>query len=213
VTKWSGEIYVDKISNEGNEDPFVFNDPWLYSFCHASQLRRQVWKDSYLQIGSTIIFASGQQADNSILSVDTIFLIGDIRKWTPKPNLQLPTLFEKHYKSKSSDLWKRHFNFPFVGQHDSVTHTYTAELWDEAKEKFSYLPLDSNGEKVSIPFNKLSTLLSNKIERKVKGKYPVLLSDNEIKNTLKAINDGTLTKVLRNIKVITLKPSSNKVKC
>lgn len=61
LANWNGDIFVDQIG-KGNEDPYVFNNPWLYSYCHASQLRRNRREDSYLQIGSTIIFASGQEA-------------------------------------------------------------------------------------------------------------------------------------------------------
>ena len=50
IKNWTGNVWVDCFRNgEGNEDPFVFNDPWLYSYCHASQLRRYSQKQSYLQ--------------------------------------------------------------------------------------------------------------------------------------------------------------------
>ena len=197
LTNWTGNICVDKVG-VGNEDPFVFNDPWLYSYCHASQLRRNFRKDSFLQLGSKIIFASGHQADKGILSVDTVFLVGDIQKWDSKP-LQLPLKYQPLFQNNKSDLWRRHFRFPFFGSHDTVSHTYEANLWNKNKGDFSFLPLDENENRISIPFDNFNTELLKKIAAKVKGKYPVLLSDNEIKIVAVQIENATATKVLRNI--------------
>lgn len=73
-TTWEGKICVDSIDN-GNEDPFVFSDPWLYSYCHATQLRRNPRKNgSYLQPMSKIFFVSGDCANNNLLTIDTLFL-------------------------------------------------------------------------------------------------------------------------------------------
>lgn len=201
VENWTGEIFVDKILN-GNEDPFVFNDPWLYSFCHASQLRRNVRKDSYLQIGSKIIFASGDQAENGYLCIDTVFVIGGIQFWGKSPLLSLPSNYLWLNDCKNSELWKRHFKFPFQGIHEKVTHTYEAELWQENKEEFSFLPIDENNNKISIPFSKFETVLENKIASKVDGKYPVLLNENEIKIICDEIDEVTKIKVLSNITIV-----------
>lgn len=194
--KWNGNIYVDTIGN-GNEDPFVFNDPWLYSYCHASQLRRNFRKDSFLQTGSKIIFASGQKANKGLLCIDTFFLIGNIQQWINKPFLQLPNKYQEYFNDNQSELWMRHFRFPFMGIHDKVSHTYEAELWDKNKSIFSFLPLDTNGERVTVSFDSLNKTLLNKILSKVKGKYPVLLTDDEINNILTLIESKTKTKVLK----------------
>jgi hypothetical protein len=63
---WRGNIWVDCIGI-GNEDPYIFNDTWLYSYCHASQLRKNRHWPSYLQTGSKILFVSGQHADKGYL--------------------------------------------------------------------------------------------------------------------------------------------------
>lgn len=63
--KWKGDIWVDAIGN-GNEDPFVFNSGWIYSYCHASQLRRRV-SENYLQKDSWLVFCSGDSANRGIL--------------------------------------------------------------------------------------------------------------------------------------------------
>lgn len=99
---WVGKVFVDKIF-VGNEDPFVFTDPWLYSYCHASQLRRQIRDDCYLQNESTILFCSGDDAEKGLLTCDTLFIIGSAEPWSKNP-LMLPTKFEIHFKNLKSQL-------------------------------------------------------------------------------------------------------------
>ena len=192
---WTGDIYVDKIAF-GNEDPFVFINPWVYSYCHASQLRRNVRNDSFIQTGSKLIFVSGQQADKGILCVDTVFLVGGIQRWGSNP-LQLPLKYQAHFRNNQSDLWRRHFRFPFHGSHNTVSHTYEAELWNKNKHNYSFLPLDENGDRVSVPFVNFNSAIINKIAGKVKGKYPVLLTENEINLVLMQIEKAAVTKVLK----------------
>ena len=199
--KWTGDIFVDRIGNN-NEDPFVFNDPWLYSYCHASQLKRKPSEGSYLQVGSKIIFASGDEADNGFLSVDTFFVIGEVQNWFNDPALGLPTKYNDHFKNNSSNLWRRHFRFPFYGIHKSVSHTYEAELWQADKSEYSFLPYDQYGAKVSISFDTLNNNLANKITSKVWGKYPVLLSDVEIDSISNYIEKFVTIKILGNIKSV-----------
>lgn len=199
LKNWSGKIYVDKIGI-GNEDPFVFNDPWLYSFCHATQLRRNFRHDNnYLQIGSKIFFVSGQQAEKALLTIDTVFLIGGVQPWDNKPTLQLPIKYQNHFGDNMSILWKRHFRFPFHGCHYTVSNTYEAELWQKNKTDYSFLPLDENNERISIPFDKFPEDLLRKITGKVKGKYPVLLSESEINMITIQLEKRVKTKVLNNI--------------
>jgi len=212
LKNWHGNIYVDKIGF-GNEDPFVFNDPWLYSYCHASQLRRNFrHNNNYLQTGSKIFFVSGQQADKGLLTIDTVFLIGGVQPWDNKPTLQLPIKYQNHFQDNMSILWRRHFRFPFHGNHDTVSHTYEAELWQKNKTDYSFLPLDENNERVSIPFDKFPDDLLNKIAGKVKGKYPVLLSECEKNMITTQIEKQVATKVLKNI-TSKLVMTSKKARC
>jgi hypothetical protein len=126
-------------------------------------------------------------------------VIGEIQKWSKDPVLGLPVKYQSHFKNKSSDLWRRHFKFPFDGTHASVSHTYEAKLWQIDESDFSFLPLDRYGTKVAISFDNLNNELANKIRGKVKGKYPVLLSDAEVNLISNRIQDFATIKVLRNI--------------
>jgi hypothetical protein len=212
LKNWSGNIYVDRIGI-GNEDPFVFNAPWLYSYCHASQLRRNFRQDNnYLQSGSKIFFVSGQQADQGLLTIDTVFLIGGVQPWDSKPTLHLPTKYQNHFQNNKSILWRRHFRFPFQGSHITVSHTYEAALWQENKTDFSFLPLNESNERVSVPFDEFPNDLLKKIAEKVKGKYPVLLTDSEINIIATQLEKRVTTKILK-ITASTLTVTSKKGRC
>jgi hypothetical protein len=196
-TDWRGVVHVDRVG-EGNEDPFVFHRHWLYSYCHATQLRRKKSSGPYVQPGSVLIFASGHSAEEGILSVDTVFVVGAARPWSSKP-LRLPKKYCDHFEVRSSPLWERHFKFPFQKIHTAVTHTYEAAMWEEEKSEFSYLPLAAPGKKAYVSFVQLGQQLASKIGEKVHGKYPVLLADSEAETILKQLESVTTIKVLRDL--------------
>jgi hypothetical protein len=68
IPNWLGDVWVDKPN--GNEDPFVFVEPWVYTYCYATQLRREPRQSSHIQPGSYLIFCSGDIADEHKLCVD-----------------------------------------------------------------------------------------------------------------------------------------------
>lgn len=194
---WNGKIWVDQVG-QGNEDPFVFHSSWIYSYCHASQLRRKETDSSHLQKGSKLIFVSGDSANNGSLLVDTVFEIADCHLWNRSP-LKLPVHYDLIFEKKESYLWNRHFKFPFLGIHRSVSHTYEARMWEKGLKHFSFLPLDEKGDRVEISVSSLSKILKHKILGKVDGKYPVLLETDEIQEVLDKIEDNCNTKVVGNI--------------
>jgi hypothetical protein len=202
-TAWEGKICVDCI-NKGNEDPFVFSDPWLYSYCHATQLRRTPREDDrYLQKDTVIFFVSGDCANKERLTIDTVFVIENALTWTKKPELTLPRKFQGI--NQDSPLWKRHLRFPFCGQHASVTHTYEArhhtDQETEVEAPFSFLPIAKNGNRVTIPFGELTKELVAKINKKISGKYPVLLTEAEMRTLFQLTKNIAATKVLKDIRI------------
>lgn len=201
--RWSGDIWVDAVGM-GNEDPYVFHDGWLYSYCHASQLRR-VPSGNYLQSGSWLIFCSGDFANKGVLCVDTVFEIAQAHEWTRRPRLAVPSKFKGYVKSNRS-LWNRHFAFPLEpnGPHDSVTHTYEATLGVNK----SFLPL-TKGVRTHVAFDMLPSAIASKISRKVKGKYPVNLTDAEVEKVVDLVRKKCDTQVLR---VISIRHSSQQGK-
>lgn len=126
-------------------------------------MRRNI-SDCYLQEGSCLIFCSGNSANNGILKVDTVFEVGKVHFWQHKPVLELPQQFAAHMGNGASELWRRHFKFPFQGIHKNVTHTYEAKI----ENSNSFLPL-TNGERTEIHFEELSSELRDKIQKKSVG--------------------------------------------
>jgi hypothetical protein len=199
IPNWQGEIYVDK-RYFGNEDPYVFNNPWIYSYCHATQLRRMPNPQKpYINKGSWLFFVSCQSANQRILKFDTIFLVDSIHPWIHNPNLQLPKKYQYLIANKRDPLYRRHFKFPFQGQHKTVTFTYEAQLWIQNLANFSFLPYIENGDRVSFPTIQLGKKLENKIINKLKGKYPVELDYNEAKTILQKVSQLSSLKVLSDI--------------
>jgi hypothetical protein len=187
--KWVGDIWVDAIGN-GNEDPYVFNNGWIYSYCHASQLRRNI-STNYLQKDSWLIFCSGDSANDGVLCVDTVFQIELVHEWIQTPHLAPPLGFKGVRKNKP-DLWNRHLKFPFQGQHSSVSHSYEAALGTNK----SFLPLKGNC-RVSLDFELIPLAIRNKIIRNVRGKYPVNLTESEASALVTLIRKRCDTQVLR----------------
>ncbi|WP_353123501.1 hypothetical protein [Dysgonomonas capnocytophagoides] len=204
ISNWKGIVWVDSVG-ASNEDPFVFNNPWLYSYCHATQLRRNIRKDVYVQPGSKIVFIKGSDADNGILTVDTVFIVDSVLLWGKHFNQpqEVPTKYLSIKNNRKSEAWERHFKYPFKKdrrEHINATHTYEAKLWSEDifENYYSFLPLDDTGERVSIPFQELPPSISIKLEEKRKGKYPVLLS-SEIDELIDLISAKTSIKVVKDI--------------
>ena len=129
---------------------------WIYSYCHATQLRRKPsLKFPYVTTGSYLFFCSGDAANRGLLEVDTVFLVDTVAEWPERKGL--PDLYGPHFENRQSDLWNRHFQFAFLRGHHEGRYTYVAKNWALNSEDYSFLPLNKTGERVSIRFTKLST--------------------------------------------------------
>lgn len=199
---WNGQIWVDGL--EGNQDPYVFNSGWLYSYCHATQLRRKPGHaEGWVQSGSWLFFCSGDKADQGNLVVDTVFLVAESHPWvrSKQPDLlNLPIKFQDHYEDSSSRLWNEHFCFPFQDQHCSVTYTYEATLWSPGRTIYSFLPYSKPEVLVNIPFSQLSPPVSQKLTKYRNGKYPIPLTDHEAINLVTRIKNMAEIQVVGGIK-------------
>lgn len=201
---WEGTVFVDTVCS-GNEDPFVFSNPWLYSYCHSSQLRRSSKNTPHLQTGSKLVFIDGEEADKGNFVVDTVFVVKDSLLWGKSlgPVQYLPTKYAHIMNDDSSELWNRHFKFPFFPSyaHKNVTHTYEADLWDDKKEIYSFLPLNSDGTVLSIPLLSLPISVQDLVEKKRRGKYPILIESCIINEIVTMINTAADIKVVKDIKL------------
>jgi hypothetical protein len=209
---WTGDVWVDQVGNgQGNEDPFVFNHPWMYSYCHATQLRRRPNAyGNYLQPSSYIIFCNGDKANQGWLEIDTVFVVGSVHQWQKKPPY-LPNTLLFHKRSNSS-LWLRHLQLGLPSRKQHLgKFTYEAEMWSTVRSDFSYLPLDLNKKKVSLQLKQLG-VVGSKISGKVKGKYPCPLDTTEMNMLLHQVSMASTTKVVRIIHVV-LNPTANGKPC
>ncbi|MEH2242868.1 hypothetical protein [Nostoc sp.] len=177
VTDWQGYVWVDK-PDGSNEDPFVFSETWLYSYCHAAQLRRkESLKHAYVRAGSYLFFCSGDAAQKGTIQLDTVFIVDHVAKWMDNPQ-RLPEEFQQHYQNKNSDLWLRHFMHPFHCCHKGK-YTYVSRQQFHKKDDYSFLPISQNGDRVEFNLKLLTPDLKSKIEHKTSGRYPVILSEEE----------------------------------
>jgi hypothetical protein len=206
---WQGHIHVDKI-NQTNEDPFVFHEPWLYSYCHASQLKRVHTSDPHLQAGSWLFFVSGQAADQRQLAFDTVFLIGDLQAWrsASSNNPRLPDKYQYLMHDRQNPLYQRHLGTPFEyidtkGKpvHGSVKYTYEADLWEPNKTQYSFLPLTADMQKPAIPLETLADTFRQKITACIRGKIPAPLTPTEQQTIMTLLLQRTQIQVVRSIRL------------
>ncbi len=196
LTDWQGNVWVDEPN--GNEDPFVFSERWLYSYCHATQLRRNpVTQDAYVRSGSYLFFCSGNAANKKTIELDTVFVVDHSAKW-PDNQEGIPEEFQQDYKNNKSDRWKRHFKYPFIGPHTGK-YTYVSRQWFDKKDEYSFLPISHNGNRVKFDLGLLTPDLQSKIENNIPGKYPVMLSEKEKTELLKRTLSLTSIQVVGNL--------------
>jgi len=191
---WTGAIWVDAAG--GNEDPFVLCENWIYSYCHATQLRRTPsLKSPYVMEGSYLFFCSGDAANRGELQVDTVFVVGHAAKWSRSVQA-LPSEFHKHYENSNSDLWNYHFRFAFSGHHEGI-YTYVAKAWARDAKDYSFLPIDVSGNRVGFSLGRLNYSLRKVIQDKVYMKRPVPLGEHDKNEILKPILSSASIKVVQ----------------
>lgn len=80
---------VNCVSTEGdlcqNTDPYVFSDHFLYSCCRQLKMNDPT-KLQELVSGSIILFGSSfdTKTDDPLFAVDTVFVVGEAREYTPE---------------------------------------------------------------------------------------------------------------------------------
>ena len=192
------DIYVDQI-NEGfsNEDPFVFSNPWLYSFCYATALKR-VPNNIYVQPNSYLIFSDLEEAKKNQLLIDTIFLVDNVLVWPEKA--KKPPI---DYSYKKGDVWFRHIKHgirPLTEKGHKGEYTYEAKMYKQYKDNFSFLPF-SKGKRIKIMIK--DNFLSSKIKTSMNTNsfHPPVILKKELDQILKTLNSNLTDKVVEIIGV------------
>lgn len=145
-----------------NTDPYVFSDHFLYSCCRQQRKNKRTKLQDLLP-GSIILFGSSfdTKTDDPIFAVDTVFVVGEAREYTPenvKQNLHgfVP---DEYYTIMGFQKWPK--RAPFT--------CYQGVSYNERPEgPFSFVPCKTElpiegGKRVGFkrPFIRMSDLEYN----------------------------------------------------
>lgn len=141
---------------ENNEDPFIWNENFLYSFCHANhalskEIRQLINEKEEVNKKKEVyfVFVAKIAKDSDIFEIDTVIKAEEIFEWPPKnkrfkENLCNPIFNEKVIK----------YHLPYlpgdgtISEHDNV-NLYTCV----GNADGSFLPMvKSKKEDIFIPF-------------------------------------------------------------
>lgn len=180
---WRGLVWADRAPS--NCDPLVFWEPWVFSYCHATQMQRRPY-GPHLCRGSWLIFSSGDAIDAGKLRVDTVFLVADVRPWrSPKSP---PANYDPELHRPDSILWADHLRAGMEGGHPGrFRYTYEAAPFADGNPHYSFLPLDRDGERPTVSLSELPAELTERIRAKVYGKRPVPLNLSDVTTILDAV--------------------------
>lgn len=207
VQTYSNNVFVDPPFTctpkypGGNEDPYVFTEPWLYSFCHATQLRRLSKTQPNVGTNSVLIFAEDCKREGT-LYVDTVFVVDQRLAW-PMPGLTPPTLLTtssipvQEHPHLRGGLNKVH------GSGHTGRITYTARQFGAVFEvigSYSFLPITESFERVPVELESLPEHLSQKIRAHWMGRFPVLLDSNDLALLMAKIDKLAAFKVISPIR-------------
>ena len=176
---WTGNVWVDA-RDGGNEDPWCLSQPWLYSYCHATQLQRGTMKP-----GDMIFFVSGDGADRDSFTCDTVFIVKRKHEWQRGvsdfgwvPSGAPPGLL--HHQQGGDQVWQRHLRFGLPQEKGhSGRYTFEAAGFEGSGEPYSFLPLQTSGTRTTVEIDMLPQVVKGAIREKRKGKYPVRLSHED----------------------------------
>jgi hypothetical protein len=90
-------VYYDRPG--ANQDPYVWNDPFLHSYCHMTELVKPVPGDIQLWVSGDVF------PNFTILNCDLVFSVGTIHKWNSanaiarsEPFVDSDAAFRDHYR-------------------------------------------------------------------------------------------------------------------
>lgn len=127
----------------GNQDPYVFNAPWVHAYCHINQLKKDTGNQSILIWGSW-----DQKTKKSNFFVDTIFVVDRKFSWNgDEPSEELKNYCP--YK-KSEGIYTNLFKYK--SQKSKTDRIYIAKHYDNQQpnpenrsdEHYSFIPLKYN---------------------------------------------------------------------
>lgn len=105
---FGGEKYLIKFdgfkSEEHNEDPFIWNKKFLYSFCHANvALSKRIIDKIAAKENVYLVFVARKNNKSQIMEIDTVIKADKIIKWPEKNNRKasdIKDIFKSIFKNK-----------------------------------------------------------------------------------------------------------------
>ena len=164
-------VYHDKFGS--NEDPYIWHDKFLHTYCHITQLTNEK--------GQINFWVSGDTYPNfTQLLCDCVFVIADKLSWKDRnhidrsnPIVDNDQTFEHHYK------W---VNPPHNQHHFKGTKRVKTRYTLKADSKKSFQPQDSDRNLIDIlPFLNRNGITTDKLIRSMtsnRGSRPFQLSSD-----------------------------------
>lgn len=185
---------------ENNEDPFIWNENFLYSFCHANHaLSKEIRQLINEKEEVYFVFVAKTAKDSDIFEIDTVIKAEEIYEWPPKnkrfkENLCNPIFNEKVIK----------YHLPYlpgdgtISEHDNV-NLYTCV----GNADGSFLPMVKSGDQyIPYQFNsEMSEYLLDLLKSKNSNRYYVA------KESSKRLSDKhkKFEKVSNKVKILIMK--------
>lgn len=180
------DISFDGFKNEKhNEDPFIWNDSFLYSFCHANHALSAEIRQRIKEEEVYLVFVAQMEKKPEIVEIDTIIKAEEIYEWPDKNERFKENLCRQIFNDK---VVKYHLpnllGDGTISEHDNE-HLYTCV----GNKESSFLPMEKY-EDIFIPFQfenddskKLLDLIkiNNSNYNYVVTKFSPRLSNNETK--------------------------------
>ena len=174
-------ISIDKRKNEGkNEDPYVFTENFLYSFCHAYEaITKKIRNKVKANESVYFIFVARINNSSEIFEIDTIIKAKEIIEWPEKGNRNEENLYFLEKNAKENHL-------PTIIDGNLQEHNRNNLYTCIGDENESFLPMIKNSEDEYISY-RFSMKLSKKIYKMLargrkehKGFYVVKDTSNGI---------------------------------
>lgn len=154
-----GKVYHDSFS--GNQDPYIWNSPFLHSFCHITQIKKQ--------IGQINFWCSGDTYPNfTKLYCDLVFTVATMHEWADRNSISETAVIVDNRQSYGH-------HYKWVSQHQFKGEKRPKKRFTlKAEENNSFQPQNEKQELINIvPFLKRKGItieqLKNSISINLKG--------------------------------------------
>lgn len=207
-TRHEQELLIDnekyKISFDGfnelenNEDPFIWNKKFLYSFCHANHALSKQIRQSIKKEEVYFVFVAPTKEDPETVEIDTIIKAEEIYEW--------PNKNERFEEKLCSQIFKKNvvkYHLPNLPGDGTISEHDNKNLYTCVGDKeSSFLPMEKDKDKdIFIPFtfeNDQSKNLLDLIQTKNSNRYYVAkkTSPRILNNEVKKGNFESISKIV-----------------